>query len=71
MVPHIMSSEDDNQKHDDYNYRTEIVLTKHDDKFYTLEYTSPNDERYELYGTKYEVVAELVEHMNLMKTKGE
>ena len=56
-------------KHDNYNYRTEIVLTRVNDKFYTLEYTAPSDERYELFGTKDEILAELGEHMELMYEK--
>lgn len=56
-------------KHDNYNERTEIVLTKHDGTFYTLNYIAPDDERYALYGTKEEVLEELGEHMELMKTK--
>lgn len=56
-------------KHDDYDKRTEIVLTRHDNTFYTLNYIAPDDERYALYGTKEEVLEELSEHMELMKTK--
>ena len=56
-------------KHSDYSKSTEIVLTKHDDTFYTLNYIAPDDERYALYATKEEVLEELSEHMELMKTK--
>ena len=54
-------------KHDDYNSTTTIVITRKNDKFYTLEYTEPDDEHYELYGTAEELVEELKEHMVLMK----
>lgn len=54
-------------KHDNYSKYTEIVLTKHDNVFYTINYIAPDDERYALYATKEEVLEELSEHMDLME----
>lgn len=56
-------------KHNNYSERTEIVLTKHDSVFYTLNYIAPENERFALYGTKEEILEELNEHMELMEKK--
>lgn len=56
------------EKDDNYKSRAEIILTRNNETYYTLEYTTEGEE-WALYGTVEEIAGELSEHMECMLWK--